>query len=143
RTGARMKAHYDAIKALLDPLPWDVHLAQAPDGTPPAFIVLWGASTPTGGESDRLDGARSDISARIGVTCTAGTVGGVLAMQEQVRAALCPTGKPTRIQAPGRAAWLTPFDSRDVQIDRDAVLTGASSFPAFGVDMYWLNSTPA
>jgi|SRR5699024_8557279 len=138
-----MKEHYDAIMALLDPLPWDVHLAQAPDGTPPAFIVLWGASSPTGGESDRLDGARSDVSARVGVTCTAGTPVGVMAMQAQVRESLCPTGKPARLQVPGYSAWLSPFDSRDVQIDRDAVLTGAATYPAFGVDLYWLNSTPA
>lgn len=138
-----MRAHFDAIEALLSPLGWPVHLAQAAPGVTPPFIVLWGGSSPTGGLEDRLDGVRGDYAVRVGVTCTAGTPLGVLMMQEQVRPALCPGNKATRLTVPGYAAWLTPFDSRDIQIDRDATLTGATSSPAFGVDLYWLNSTPS
>lgn len=137
-----MKGHYDAIRARLESLGWPVHLIMAPRGSTPPFVVLWGPSSPTGGEDDRLEGARSDVDARIGVTCTAGTVDGVLIMQAQVRPALCPGDRTARLDVPGHSAWLTPFDSRGIQIDRDATLPGTESHPAFGVDLYQLRSTP-
>lgn len=148
-----MMAVYDAIiTRLAATVPaYPVYLVEAPstvgaDGTlvvpTPPYIIIWGPSSPSGGPDDRLEGSRADLNLRIGVTTVAGTPAGVLSVQQAVRLALCPGGRPTRLGAAGWDVWLTPADSRDVQVDREVVFAGSSSHPAYGVDIYTATGTP-
>lgn len=131
-----MKAHIDAIKALITPLGYAVHYVDVP--TAPAFpyVLLWGSGGTRSGE-EALCGS-SDLTDRLGVTCVATTPEAALTVLNRVRGAL-DDKHPT---VTGRFVTLRLWDSRAVQVDRDVVMPGTNRHPAYAVDIYALTSVP-
>lgn len=134
-----MIAELDAIKAAVTDAGLRVYFADA--GLSPAYpyVLLW---TGSGRPADEVSVARSgDFVDDLGVTCVAGTPEGVLTVQAAVRDALAPFA--AGVATSGRLVWLSLYDSRAVQVDRDVTITSSGKHPAYGVDMYRLTSVPA
>lgn len=141
-----MKAHIDAIKAMLAPYGKDVYFADAvkydnegkvlPLTYP--YVLLWsGTGRMT---SDELDGVQDDLNDILGVTTVAASADATLVAALRVRSYLL--GKQPVVE--GRYVQpLRLFDSQQVTPDREVTIPGTNRHPAFAVDLYPLISEPA
>lgn len=141
-----MKALVEALKAacaaagleayFVDP----VKYVDGKPVTPPMpYVLLWlGSGRPATEDSVAPSGVLEDD---LGVTSVAGTPEGVLTVQGRARAVLAPYA--AGVVVGGRLVTLSLYDSRPVQVDRDAAPTGTGRYPAYGVDLYDLSSVPA
>jgi len=135
-----MRSHVTAIRAALTTASLVNYFADA--GTDPTlpYVLLWtGSGAPPIEDSIA---SRGDFEATLGVTSVAGTPEGVLIVQAAARTALAAFASGSTAVT-GRIVWLTLEDSRAVQVDRDVPVTATGRYPAYGVDMYRLRSTPA
>lgn len=131
-----MRAHIDAIKANLATAGHPVYFVAAPPSPVFPYFLVWSSAGDPATEVD-VTGTSSDLDTVVGVTAVAGSPDGVLIMQALARAALS-----APLQVVGRLCWLSLFDSQNVQVDRDVTLPGSTQHPAFGVDLYRLQSVP-
>ena len=136
-----MRAHIDAIRALI-PSTFTTYFVDVPTAPTYPYVLIW-SSAGTPGMEQALTDERTDIDTQIGATMAAGTPEGVLIVQSAVRAVLMPGGKPKSLTVPGRVAVLRLEDSRPIAVDRDVTIPTTNRFPAYGVDLYRLISTPA
>lgn len=106
-------------------------------GTPDyPYVLLW---TSTGRLDQNLLAGGRDLSDRLGVTMVATTGIGVLEVASHVRPALvgfAPVSDLWRFEE-----FRPPFDSQDVQYDRDVSLPN-HGYPCFAVDLYRLQGIP-
>jgi hypothetical protein len=128
-----MKAHIDAIRALLDPLGYPSYYVTVPaEPTTYPYVLVWSSSgtvpveVPVSGSADLTD--------TIGVTLVAENPDSVLIATARVRGVL--NGAHPAVT--GRLTWLNLSDSQPVAVDRDV-----KPPVAYGVDTYRLVSTPA
>lgn len=131
-----MRAHVEAVRALLAPLGCETYYVDVPDRPTLPYVLLWGSNgTPT---DERPIGfpapADDDLADLLGVTCVAGTAYGVLTLRGDVRAVLDDSRPPVA----GRSVELHLFDSQRTQVDRDV-----TPHVPYGVDVYRLTSVPA
>ena len=131
-----MKAHIDAVRAALATVGYKVYYVAAPASPVLPYFIVWSSAGRPALEVD-VTGTTDGIDTPVGVTAVAGSPDGVLMMQGLARAAL---SKP--LEVPGRIVWLSLFDSQNVQVDRDVTLPGTNAHPAYGVDLYRLQSVP-
>jgi len=137
-----MRAHIDALKALLASLGRDVYYGAAPASPALPYLLLWSSSGRPGVEVG-IDGVRADIDDQIGLTAVAATPTAVLALQRSARAILSPAGAPLDVEVAGWDSVLTLDDSRPIAVDADVTIASSGAHPAYGVDMYRLRATPA
>lgn len=133
-----MRAHIDAIMAMLAPLGHAVYFVDVPDLPAMPYILVWSSAGTPGREVPLCD-ERTDLDTQIGVTSVAATPLGALTLSASVRALLDGSEPVT----PGRSARLDLADSRPVDVDRQVTIPGSDRHPAYGVDLYRLRSTPA
>lgn len=131
--------HVAAIEAAFAAAGLVSHFVDAPGATPP-YHLLWTGSGTVPAEAS-VDPA-GDFTDTLGVTSVAGTPKGALIAQREAREALAPFAAGSTVVA-GRIVWLTLYDSRSVQVDRDVTVTSTNRHPAYAVDMYRLVSVPA
>lgn len=126
-----------ALKAALVAAGVPAYFVDAGQSPAVPYVVLWSSSgTPP---QERVVGCVDGFDDNLGVTAVAGTTEGVLMYQDTIRGVLDGFSGST---VGGLAVWLTRYDSRPVQLDRDHPIA-ANTYPAFGVDMYRLHATPA
>lgn len=116
---------------------YPVHLVAAPDTARPPYMLVWSSAGRPSPEADAA-GMSAGIDDTVGVTCVAGTPDGALIVADDARLALA-----GGVTVPGRLVWLSLSDSRPVQVDRDVTFAGTDTHPAYVVDLYRLQSTPA
>lgn len=131
-----MLAHITAVKALLAPLGYAVYYVDVPEAPAFPYVLLWGTGGIAGPEQPMSGPA--DLTDRLGVTCVAGTPEGVLIAAARVRGVL--DGAEPAVA--GRRVWLSLWDSRAVQVDREVTIPNTNRHPAYGVDLYALTSVP-
>lgn len=136
-----MRAHIDALKALLAQLGRDVYYGAAPASPALPYLLLWSSAGRPGDEVG-IDGIRADIDDQIGVTSVAATPTAVLALQRTVRSALSPAGAPLDLEVAGWDSVLTLDDSRPIAVDTDVTIGSSGVHPAYGVDLYRLRANP-
>lgn len=134
-----MKAHVDAIKALLAPLSYGIYFVDVTVDNPaiPYNLIWCSSGVPF---DDSLCGSGSDLSERVNITSVAGTTEGVLILQALVRGVLAgkiPTVTGRHVEP------LKLIESQPIAVDRAVTLTDPNRHPAYGVDTYRLSSTPA
>lgn len=133
-----MKAHIEAIRALLTGLPYTVYYGDVQGAPTYPYVLLW--STTGRLVSDEVCGTQDDLNDRIGVTMVAAEPLAVLDVVRHVRAALI-GARPT---VPGRHVQrLRLADSQNIQPDESVRLPRTNSHPLYGVDLYRLISEPA
>lgn len=134
-----MIEHVEAIKDLI---PYTTYFVDVPTNPTYPYVLVW-TSAGSPGTEPAVCGPGEDIDAVVGLTHVAGTPEGALIVAHATRAVMKPTVGPLRLDVPGHAAWLTFFDSQNVQVDRDVTIPSTNRHPAFVVDLYRLTSTPA
>ena len=135
-----MRAHMEAVKAMLEPLGRDVYLVDVPEGSTLRYpyIILW--STTGRMISETLCGTQSDLDDLLGVTCVGMSPEAVWSVSSLPRGLLLDEAPNVE----GRhVAELRLYDTQSVQADRDVTLPNTNRHPYFGVDLYALRSTPA
>lgn len=137
-----MIGEVDAIRALLTAT-GHVNFLGEVSGTPPANYYLIGISGGSPGVEQAIDGMRADIDDQVQVTSVAGSIAGVLIMQDLARNALTPGRMPRQLTVAGRHAVLVFDGSERLGVDRDVTNPTTNKHPAFGVDSYRLVSTPS
>jgi len=129
-----MRAHLDAVKAMLAPTGLPVHLVRHSGTMTLPYVLLWASAGRL--VSDSLE-TTNDLRDVLGVTVVAATPEAVYSKVDAVRACLLD-------QAPTVAGWhadeLTLRDSQQVTEDRDVKLPNTNAFPCFAVDLYDLSS---
>ena len=139
-----MRAHLQALRTLLAPLGYPVHLFHAEGRSdvevpPVPYLVLRGPSW-ADPDDEPVCGPGADLDARVMVTATASTVEGALVVLARVRNHLMPHAV---LPVAGRHAALTRHRSEvEPQVDQDLRLPGSDRHPGFGVDSYRLHSVP-
>ena len=133
-----MKAHIDAIKALLVSTGYGVYFADVPETPGYPYVLLW--CSPGLMVADSLCGVQDVLDEPLGVTTAGANTDATLIAAGVVRAALL-GAHPT---VAGRFVHeLRLIDSQRVQVDRDVTLPGTNRHPSYGVDVYALKSDPA
>ena len=133
-----MKAHIDAIKALLVSTGYDVYFADVPETPDYPYVLLW--CSPGLMVADSLRGVQDVLDEPLGVTTVGANTDATLIAAGVARAALL-GAHPT---VAGRYVHeLRLTDSRPVRIDRDVTLPDTNRHPSYGVDIYALKSDPA
>ncbi len=133
-----MIAHLNAVKARIDALGFEVHIAHAATSST-KYVVLsapgWGASDemPVCGVSDVLD-------ADLRVKAVTGTATGVLEMLNLIRADLSPGLRSAPLSVPGRVSSTKFTRSEFVAADTTTTTTATNRHPVQGVDTYRLVS---
>lgn len=136
-----MRAHIQAIESVISARGYQTFFVDVPESPTYPYVVVWSDAGLPGGDS--LAGAEDVLRGRIGVTCVAVEPRAVLSMQAEVRRLVAPSARLwSRLPVPGRAAFLRLFDTRPVDVDRQVSLTSANRPPAFGVDVFELDSQP-
>jgi len=129
-----MRAHLDAIKALLAPTGMPVHVVRHSGTLSHPYVLVW--APPGRLVSDSLQ-TTNDLRDVVGVTTVAATPEAVYSKVDAVRACLLDV-------APTVAGWhcdeLKLRDSQPVTEDRDVKLPNSNAFPCFAVDLYDLSS---
>lgn len=137
-----MRAHVDALKAMLAPLGYPVHFVEVPAPATYPYVLLWaGVGAP--GLEQAVDDVRQDIDTTLGVTGVGSSPESALALLEKVRTVFAPGGHHATVVVTGYQTTLRLYDSRTVTLDVDVTLSGTSRHPAYGVDLYRLIATPA
>lgn len=136
-----MIAHVAALKAMIEALGLEVHVAHATT-TATKYVVLsvpgWdmGQEMPVCGVSDVL---ATDVR----VKAVTGTPVGALTMLALIRAALSPGFTAAPLTVEGRAATTKFVRSEFVSADTTVTITATNRHPVQGVDTYRLVSQPA
>lgn len=132
-----MRAHLLAIKALIQPLGYPVHIGDVAGSATYPYVLLWAS----GGDvrADELDGAQDDLNDLVGVTMVASSADAALMIPPAVRAALI-GARP--VVAGRHVQPLRLYDSQRVQSDPQITLPSNNRHPAFVVDLYRLISEP-
>lgn len=131
-----MRAHLEAVKALLQPLGRPVFLGDVTGEPQFPYFFLWSSAGAL--DDSTQDGRQDAIVDTFGVTGASPTYADALDLMRVSR---------TRLNGatPQVAGWSTSelrlVDTRPIQIDRDVRLPNGR-FPAFGVDIYRLVSEP-
>jgi hypothetical protein len=133
-----VRAHLDAVKALLAPAGMPVHYIEVLGAPTYPYVLLWTGSGRWVGAA--LCAQRIDLDDTLGVTVVHLTAEGVLSKQAIVRG-LLDDAVPA---VPGRHVdELRQTDSQRIAVDREVVVPPTNTFPKYGVDLYALSSTPA
>lgn len=133
-----MIAHLNAVKARIEALGFEVHIAHAATSST-KYVVLsapgWDASgeLPVCGVSDVLD-------ADLHVKAVTGTATGVLEMLDLIRADLSPGLRSAPLSVPGRVSSTKFARSEFVAADTTTTTTATNRHPVQGVDTYRLVS---
>lgn len=133
-----MKAHLQAVRAIVASLGYDVHIGDVPSSAAYPYVLLWGS----GGRmtSPTLCGAQDDLNDLFGVTMTATNASAALDMPPMIRTALL----GSQLVVPGRFVQpLSLYDSQNVQVDAQVTLPRSNRHPAYVVDLYRVISEPA
>lgn len=129
-----------AIRAALTAAGVTNYYVDAPSDRTYPYALVWSSAGRPDIEAAVVES--SAFSDDVGVTVVAASPEGVLTVTGRVRAALAPF-EAGSVTVAGRVTYLSRYDSRPVQVDRDVTITNTNRHPAFGVDMYRLVSTPA
>lgn len=133
-----MRAHIDAVKALLGSLPYAVFYGDVTGSPTYPYIMLWSGTGSL--DAAEADGVQDDLNDLLGVTMVAQNPDGVLAVAAKVRPVLM-GARPT---VAGRKVHpLRLFSSQPVRPDESVKLPNTDAHPAYGVDQYRLLSEPA
>lgn len=133
-----MKAHIDAIKALLVPSGYDVFYSDAPETPTYPYVLLW--STTGRMVSDSLCGTQDVLDDLLGVTSVGANPDAALIVSSRVRGYLLGAHP---VVAGRYVHELRLHDSQRVQVDRDVTMPQTNRHPSFGVDLFALKSDPA
>ena len=139
-----MIRHLHALRERLsDRAPVHIGGVEGEPGTVPVppYLIAW-SSAGEAGRDPSIGGACGSMSDMVGVTCVAGTEEGAIILATSVREDLTPGFGPGSITVPGRHVTLTHSQSRPVQVDRDVRITGTNTHPAYGVELFRLDSQP-
>lgn len=133
-----MKAHIDAIRALLEPYGKPVYFVDVPEAPTYPYVLLWTSAGRM--VSDEVCGKLDDLNDILGVTIVGATPDAVLVAAPRVRSYLM----DKQPQVEGRHVQpLRLFDSQNVDVDTDVTVPATNRHPAFAVDLYRLISEPA
>ena len=151
-----MIAHLHAIRDALGsltftrpgtagPVPVPVHFGGV-EGDPgtvptPPYLIVW--SNAGEGTPERvMAGALGHMTSDVRVTCVAGTEEGATILAASVRETLTPGFDPAPLTVEGRYVTVAHDGSMSPQIDRDVRITGTNTHPAFGVELFQIDSQP-
>lgn len=132
-----MKAHIDAVKALLAPWGKPVYYGDVPKATTYPYVLLWSSAGRL--ISDEVCGTPDDLNDLLGVTTVAAEADAALVAVTKVRGYLM--GKQPSVA--GR--YVQPLrlaDTRPVEVDEQVTHPDTDRHPAYLVDLYRLISEP-
>ena len=151
-----MIAHLHAIRDALgsltftrpgtpDPTPIPVHVGGV-EGDPgtvptPPYLIVW-SNSGEGAPERVMAGALGHMTSDVRVTCVTGTEEGATILATSVRETLTPGFDPAPLPVPGRHVTITHDGSMSPQIDRDVRITGTNTHPAYGVELFQIDSQP-
>lgn len=94
------------------------------------------------GEEGALDGAPAGIDVTVRVKAVALTPEAAAHLADEIRAGLCPSWRPSRLEVSGWSTDLVWLRHEADYVDRGVVVPSTNTHPHLAVDSYAIRSTP-